>query len=122
MKNITEKLKNINPTDNVFEHDGKFVKVRVLKAPPPPGAPSFGVAFLEISGSETDERGRALPHGDGWRIAAAERRTVQYDEKVDFPALLQSLREDAVVKTLNASAVEAGIDQHLQGNPPAPTT
>lgn len=113
MQNITDTLQDINPTDQVFEHEGKFVKVRILRVTPPPGSPSFGVAFLQVSGAETGADGKALPHGIGHRIAAAERRTVQYDEKVDFPALLQAIREETVTKTLNASAVEAELDQLL---------
>lgn len=113
MKDITETLSDINPTDRVYEHDDKFVKVRVLKVAPPPGSPSFGAAFLSVSGAETGPDGKAIPHGDGWRILAAERATVLYDEAVDFDDLFKTIREEAVLKTLNASAVQAKLDQLL---------
>lgn len=113
MQDITSTLEDINPTDRVFEHEGKFVKVRVLAVEPPPGSPSFGVAFLQVSGAETNAEGRAIKHGEGWRIAAAERKTVQYDEAVDLDHLFNSIREETVLKTLNASAVQAKLEQLL---------
>ena len=113
MKNITAKLRDINPTDQVFEHEGRYVKVRIVRLVPPPGSPSFGVAFLEVSGSETNSKGRALSHGEGYRIAAAERRTIQYDETVDVATIINAIREETVHKTLNASGIEDQLNQLL---------
>jgi hypothetical protein len=113
VKDITEGLVDINPTDRVFEHGGKFVKVRMVKQDPPPGSPSFGVAFIKVSGSETNEEGRAIEHGEGWRIAPAEIRTVLYDQPLQLAELLANMREEVVLQTLQASDLQNQIDQLL---------
>lgn len=96
---------DINPEDRVFKLEGRYVKVRVKALPPPPGAPTFGVAFLIASGSETDKNGRALKQGDGYRIAAPEVHTIQSDGPVDLPSLLQKLRLETAEKTFRAGVL-----------------
>lgn len=113
MKEITKDLQDINETDRVFEHDGKFVKVRMAKQTPPPGSPNFGVAFIRVSGSETNSEGRAIPHGEGWRIAPAEIRTVLYDQPVQLGELLDKIREEVVLQTLAASDLQNQMDELL---------
>jgi len=113
MKDITETLKDIASTDRVFKVDDKFIKVRIVRRDPPPGSPSFGAAFLTISGSETGKDGRALPLGDGYRIAEPVSRTIQSGGNVDVAALIQQYREECVTATLLAAEAQQQFDQLL---------
>lgn len=109
-RDITKKSLKLPATDRLYEVEGRYIKVRVVKREPPPGAPDFGVAYLQVSGSETDADGWALGHGGGHRVSPAEVHTVMYDSSVDFPALVENLRVECIAKTLRASELQDQID------------
>ena len=104
MQDITDTLADINPTDRVFAHDGRFYKVRLIRKDPPPGAPDFGVVYLQVSGSETGPDGRALPHGAGYRIGQPWQEVIHADAPVDAGALIDQVRQECVERT-HAQAV-----------------
>lgn len=113
MIDVTDSLHEINPTDRVFEVDGRFVKVRMTRETPPPRSPNFGVVFIRVQGSETGPDGRALTHGEGWRIAPAEVRTVMYDQPIQLAELLERIRREVVESTLRAGNLQDQVDNLL---------
>lgn len=107
MQDITDTLSDINPTDRVFRTGkGRFIKVRVTRDPPPPGAPSFGVGFFTSSGSECGPDGKALAHDDGYRICPPAKHTIHSDASVALDAFFDTIRIACVEATERAADLE----------------
>jgi hypothetical protein len=110
----TDAAMDINATDKVFVNvaTGRRIKVRTLRVE----SPAFGVLVYELSGAECDAKGKAIAHGEGWRIAPAQRHTVQGDAPVDLEVHLTRLRIAVAAATeraveLEEAALRAG-DSH----------
>ena len=101
---------DINETDQVLRNVStkRLIKVRVKRIDPPAGQP-FGVAVFEVSGSHVDEEGRALAWGEGYRIAPAQRMTVQTDRPVDIGVMLDIKRREVAAATERAVAMEEAL-------------
>lgn len=111
MKNISSTIKDLKPNTDVFEKNGRFVKVRLTKTTPPPGSPSFGVLFVVLSASETDKKGKAIVQGDGWRLMPGEVQTIQSDASVDVTEIINGLKEEAVDKVIQAAELQDQFDK-----------
>lgn len=98
----------INPTDRVYRNaaTGRWIKVRVLRKPNPPGL-GFGALVYAVSGAHCDKGGKALGHGEqGFQIAPAIMLTVQSDTPIDLELHLELHRRKACAQTERAVLIE----------------
>ncbi len=74
-RDITAELSDLNNEDTVFRSpSGRTIKVKARRR-----SVGFGLLAVDLSGSECDGQGKAIPDGEGWRIAPVHPFTAQAD-------------------------------------------